>query len=386
MSRQFEKQVLLAGFSRQERSGMESSLRKLGIFHETAHDREGIIACVGRGKCFLFVLDLAMPGILLGELLDTVFRKDPGAVVLLVLDKTKEASAAEIFMNGVVGLMLKPVASDVFERSVSQSLSAYRRKRAERSQHLRYLREISRIREIQSENLPDFSGLNGLDMAFSILPAEEMSGDILDSFPDGEGRQIVFLCDVNGHGIASSYIGMEIRALFRLSYRDGMNPGDLLREVNRSLVSRRSCSSYMSTAAVCVIEADRSHIRYASAGHPASLLWSSSAGTLTEVKPRGTMLSVSESAAYETHTVPFGEDDMLVIHSDGISEAKCEGGEMFQISRLKDTFRDSLSRENGISGIIIDVIGAVSEYTDYAIQEDDITLAVIRRKAASSQP
>lgn len=139
----------------------------------------------------------------------------------------------------------------------------------------------------------------------------------------------------------------------------------------------------MSTAAVCVIEADRSRISCASAGHPASLLWSSSAGILSEVKPRGIMLSVLDSPVYETLSLPFGADDLFVIHSDGISEAKREDGELFGVDRLKETCRESLSRKNGISGIIIDVIGAVSEYTDYAVQEDDMTLAVIRREGDS---
>jgi serine phosphatase RsbU (regulator of sigma subunit) len=330
---------------------------------------------------FLYILDIDIEGNNGPEIAEWLLRSGPATTLILLARDYNSPAVLNVLRMGVYDLIIKPIDQEQLTKSVSKALAFSRLKTSEHAQNKRYREQIARIKEIQSDNLPDFSAINDYEISFSILPAEDMSGDILDSFTDADGRIIVFLCDVNGHGIASAYIGNEMRIMFRGMYKEGMKPSELLYALNSRLIGKRTFYAYMSTAAVCIIDTDNEKIHYSSAGHPPTLHYSSENNVITEIKPEGTLLSAFDSSCYQTVMFDFKKGDYFIIYSDGVVEAKYPySTKMFGIEKLKEVLLSSINENSRISNIVMDVMSAVYEFTDYGAQEDDISLALIRKK------
>lgn len=142
--------------------------------------------------------------------------------------------------------------------------------------------QISKVRNIQAVILPDFSQVEGYDIASLFLPADDISGDFFDGYFISDTVFQVIICDVMDHGMASAYIGMEIRSLFRAFSMERLTPPDLIRAVNVKLSEDFSEIMYYATVAVCQIDLETDTLIYSSGGHPPSL--SSPPGTVRSGK------------------------------------------------------------------------------------------------------
>jgi serine phosphatase RsbU (regulator of sigma subunit)/DNA-binding response OmpR family regulator len=246
-----------------------------------------------------------------------------------------------------------------------------------------YKNEISKVRRIQVSSLPDFSRIKGYDISAAYIPAQDISGDFFDAtFIDDDIYQII-LCDVSGHGIASSYIGNQIRTLFKTVSAQKMGPSAIVKAVNDAIASDLDGLYYYATAVVLHIWLKEGVIRYVNAGHPPILHYREKKNRCERLKNNGPLVGLFRDNQYMEEEIVFDENDSLLLYTDGVTEAGAERYqddrelEMFGEERLSAIFREnqgSSSRDT-----IQALIGQVYEFTEYSELGDDVTIISIRR-------
>jgi len=242
----------------------------------------------------------------------------------------------------------------------------------------RYKAEIAKVRKIQAAALPDFTRVGGYDIAYTFLPAEDISGDFFDGFFLDESTYQIVLCDVSGHGMASSYVGNEIRSLFRSVSRPELFPADTLAEVNKLLFMDIAEINYFGTAIVCRFDLLSGDIVFASAGHPPVVVYQEHDESHALYESTGPLIGFFESASFKQVVLHPSQGDCILLYTDGITETISPiTGELFGERRLVKYFSDSATLQP--REIIQEIIGNVYEFAEFTNQSDDITMICIKK-------
>ncbi len=241
--------------------------------------------------------------------------------------------------------------------------------------------EISKIRKIQVSMMPDFVSIPGYDISATYLPAQDLSGDFFDGFYIDENIYQIVLCDVAGHGISSSYVGNEIRTLFRIASTGDKNPAQIATEVNASLSRDMEGLAYYCTAIILQIYFKEGIIKYLNAGHPSALYCKADGKSCLTIEQTGPIIGLFNDNQYDYQEIHMEDRDTMLLYTDGLTEACSEGGsEMFGENRLTDSFITTLGRSS--RDINHFLVGTLYEFVDYSEQVDDITILCIRRDAS----
>ena len=218
------------------------------------------------------------------------------------------------------------------------------------------------------EELPDFSGFETgrVYQAGTGL----MAGDFFDVFKMSETRLAAVVGDVAGHGIEASSTAFQAKYLLRTFLRQFRDPAQALEELNRQMSSVERFEEFISLV-VLVFDTEAETMRYASAGHPATFLWHD-----REVRPlrsTGPLLMLTSEATYFSREIPLARDDMAVMYTDGLAEAR-SGDELFGEERIGDMVR----RNPGISpGVLCkQLLDAANDFSAGMVQDDLAILAV----------
>jgi sigma-B regulation protein RsbU (phosphoserine phosphatase) len=125
-----------------------------------------------------------------------------------------------------------------------------------------------------------------------------------------------------------------------------------------------------------VLDAGRGRLVYVNAGHNPPLLFRAASETFTELPATGIAVGVDVDAAYRADEAELGPGDLLVLYTDGITEAENPAGEMFGEERLRGAVVGARGLPAG--GVLDSVIGTVRAFAGDAPQADDITLMIVR--------
>ncbi len=246
-----------------------------------------------------------------------------------------------------------------------------------------YKTELSMIRKIQVSLLPGFANITGYDIAASYLPAKEISGDFFDGFFIDEKVYQLILCDISGHGMASAYVGAQIRALFRSVSEGGHDPAWIAAKVSEAMLGDLRDMAYFGTVFICRIYLEEGRIVYLNGGHPAALYFTPD-GRLVKLEQTGPLLGLFPGNEYQCREFFIEEGGSLLLYTDGIIEASAASKdgpfEMYGEERLVAAFE--LAQGMSARDIIHSIVGTVYEFTDYNEQEDDITAICIRKDSS----
>ena len=238
--------------------------------------------------------------------------------------------------------------------------------------------DVMKVRDLQRIMMPDFSVVTGFDIGRVYRPVDELSGDFIDGFfIDVDLYQIV-VCDVIDHGILPAFIGMEIRSMFRAMSEPGIMPSELISRVNIKLLEDFSELIIYATVAICQINIRNGQIIIAAAGHPPSFIYSAEEKKAEYVKTRGSLLGFRSSKPYENIVLDMGIHDIILLYTDGISEAmNIETNELYGTGQMKT---DLVAHAGYPSkNIINSIMENVLNFTDVYKITDDMTMVCIKR-------
>lgn len=239
-------------------------------------------------------------------------------------------------------------------------------------------REMEIAESIQRRLLPtEAPPTPAYAFAWSSAPAQQIGGDFLDLGMARSGDVHAVIADASGHGINSALLMNTFRAHWRAGAlsADG-GPTALAGELNGIVAHDAGAAGMFVTAAFLRLAGDGSSLRLCSAGHNPTLHWRAAEGRLDVVDADGPPLGFLPSMAFGGRDLALAPGDVLLLFTDGITEATRDGGPMFGDDRLRAAFVAAADGEP--AQILAAVQGALTSWTGRDRHDDDVSLLVVK--------
>lgn len=251
---------------------------------------------------------------------------------------------------------------------------------AEAAQRERVNREIEIAREVQERLFPqEMPEISGATIAGHCRPALGVGGDYYDVFRLEDGRVGLAIGDVSGKGIAAALLMASLRASLRGVSLD--NPRDfakLMDKVNR-LVYESSAANRYATFFFAAYDAKTRRLDCVNAGHNPPVVLRCGVNGAAEVlrlEADGPVVGLLPGVPYTEQSVELRPGDLLVMFTDGISEAMTRDDEEWGEERLIESAR--LCRDKTAQAALKDLFRDVDAFTAGAAQHDDMTLLLLK--------
>jgi hypothetical protein len=243
---------------------------------------------------------------------------------------------------------------------------------------LRTARELEIAKRIQTSILPRQTGVQSLEISASMMPATEVGGDYYDVIPVGDGAWIG-IGDVAGHGVQAGLIMLMVQSVVASATktRPDATPSELWNALNDVLfdnIRSRMRSDEHVTFSLMRYTAD-GRLVFAGA-HEDVLICRADTGKCEQIRTPGTWLGAFEKMGSATvdSTATLRKGDVMVLYTDGITEACNAEGELFGPRRLAEVIERSRSLPT--EAIRQQIVDAVTRWMD--TQDDDVTVLVLR--------
>jgi len=213
----------------------------------------------------------------------------------------------------------------------------------------------------------------GVDLAARYLSAREVCGDLYEFLRYGSQQLGLALGDVSGKGTAAALYGAVSIGIMRSLAPQKLQPAEMLRQMNQLVGERRIEGRFM-TACFATWQRGRRKLRVANAGQSQPLLYKD--GRCGKIELTGFPLGIYEDVSYDEWGVTLDPGDILVFHSDGITETTNSDGLFFGTQRLRKLIEDK--HEAGAAELADLVLREVDWFSDSAPLSDDRTLVVLK--------
>lgn len=235
--------------------------------------------------------------------------------------------------------------------------------------------ELALAHDIQMAMLPrQFPERPELDMAAALIPARAVGGDLYD-FLVVDGALWFIVADAAGKGVSAALFMAITRTLFRARAHGDATIAAVIAYMNRAL-ARDNERQFFVTALLGRLDLQSGELTYATAGHPPPLHAShAGAATLDQVEG-GIALGIVDDAVYHERRVKLASGDVLLVFTDGVTDAINATGELFSDVRLEAHL--AAQAERPASEIVTSLMDAVGEFAAGVPQEDDITVLALR--------
>lgn len=330
----------------------------------------------------LVFLDVAMSGMTGIDVLDFIRSQRLDVAVILTTAYSSEQVAIAALRHGADDYLRKPFDRGEFQAALDRTLARLTmsrqikqlRKELEKKQH-QLSEELARAAAVQSDLLPiENPPVPGYEIGARCLPAREVGGDFYDWQQLPGGILSLTVGDVMGKGMSAALLMATVRAVIRAMVSQH-GPADAVQHTASSLDGDLARSGSFVTLFHAQLTTATGELRYVDAGHGQVLLRRAD-GKIEPLRPWGLPLGVLSTERYSEGMVVLGPGDVLVIYSDGLSEARPE------LFRDQETLAAQLA--------VDDTAGATAQkLVELATAAggqlpDDLTVVVVRRPPDST--
>ncbi|MEO5926958.1 MAG: SpoIIE family protein phosphatase [Bryobacteraceae bacterium] len=237
-------------------------------------------------------------------------------------------------------------------------------------------KEMQQAAQIQARLFPEAAPqTDGLDIAARAVPARQAGGDYYDfiKFPDGKIGLMVG--DVAGKGMPAALLMSSLQARVNVLFEESDNLAAKVERLNKSTCGNCPDNRFI-TFFFGILDPETGDLTYVSAGHNPPVLVRAEGGY--ELLPGGGLiLGILPKAKYEEFHITIEKGDVLVMFSDGVTEAPNPNDEEYGEERLANLVAE-LSGKSA-HDIVAAIHSSVAEFTEGAPPADDITVVVARR-------
>jgi sigma-B regulation protein RsbU (phosphoserine phosphatase) len=252
--------------------------------------------------------------------------------------------------------------------------------RASRHELARKEAELNFALEVQQALFPrQFPVDGGLEFAAICVPASGISGDYYDVLELSDGRLVFAIADISGKGISAAILMSSLHAVLRIVVEAGHPPSEVCSHLNRYLYKVTDATRFATFFYAEWNRAERC-LSYINAGHNAPILRRSSSSRRLEAlsPPLGLFLDTQ----YHVGRIELQPGDLIVLYSDGITEAGAREGKEFGDARLEDVV--AAHAPEPLAEIRERVVEAVREWSGQE-PEDDMTLLLVRATESNKE-
>ena len=267
---------------------------------------------------------------------------------------------------------------------------AHSRLRHLRQQDEAMRRQLKLAADVQQRMLPRFlPKFQRFDLAARYVPSFQLGGDFYDLF-DCAGKLAVAAGDVVGKGVPAALIMSAVRASLRAYAGLGLPLNEVIRRVNHAAM-RDTLESEFITLWSALVCPDTLTLTYTAAGHDPALLFRRAgpehgggmAHELLELSTYDMALGLDGEQVYGVGREKLRTDDVLVVYTDGLTDATDFAGQRFTRQRAVELVRDKLRDDPEITAgnLIEHVMWSIRQFAGVRMSTDDITLVVMRVRA-----
>ena len=253
----------------------------------------------------------------------------------------------------------------------------------------RMQKEMQVAQEIQHTLLPaEFPQIEGYEIGATYRSAKEVGGDYYDFFWVNPTTLGIVVADVSGKGVPGSMVMTMIRTAMRLEARDNSSASDVLGRVNKHVTGDMKKGMFVTMFYIILDSRNRS-INFASAGHNPMILYRGKTKEVYFLKPKGFPVGIDlpEDDMFAKNMalqkVSLEKNDMMIIYTDGITEAMNPEKEQFGETRLVNVIKENSHLTP--SEFVEKLNENLAQFTRGAEQNDDITVVAIKEKMQVEQ-
>ena len=359
---------------------MRQEVRRGHYFFEFAHNGAEALERLRQEPDFDIVLsDINMPVMDGLTMLEQIPDVNPNIRAVMV-SAYGDMENIRIAMNrGAFDFVTKPIdfgdLKVTIERTV-ENLLLWREALSSRDKLVAVQHELGVAQSMQQNILPQtFPTTENFDVYAHMIAARSVGGDFYDVYDLSNGRLGIVIADVSDKGVPAAMFMMASRTLLKACAFCSVSPSQVLGQVNQMLSENNEAMTFV-TLLYGIYDPETRGFTYSNAGHnfPIVVRPGSSVGLLESTG--GIALGIEEEFPFQEETTTLEPGSMIVLYTDGVSEAERENGEMFEMERFGQIFKDN-SYESAQQATDA-VFDAVKNFVGDSPQSDDITCLVLK--------
>jgi serine phosphatase RsbU (regulator of sigma subunit) len=249
-------------------------------------------------------------------------------------------------------------------------------------QNERYKEELKIAKMVQKSLLPTILEQDqDFDIAAFSESADEVGGDYYDTLRVDKHLISIIIADVSGKGTTAAFHMSQMKGIFHSLAQHDIEPSNFMVQANQALVYCLERGSFIS-ATYFIINTQTKTIRYARAGHCPVLYYCAGSSSSEYLKDKGVALGMVRNKTYssfiQSNTFQYKPGDIMVLYTDGVTEAKDGKGEEFGYERLSNLVNEA----NGMapSEIQNHLINKLYEFSGTSNIDDDYTTMIVKFK------
>jgi sigma-B regulation protein RsbU (phosphoserine phosphatase) len=243
------------------------------------------------------------------------------------------------------------------------------------AEQLRQQLEVAR--QIQYRLLPlEPPKLDGIEAAGRLITAERVGGDYYDFFLSRTKRPSFVIADVSGHSIGAALIMAAFRSAVKSQMDSELTPSILVQRLNQILYEDLfQAEQFISMAFVKYVKS-RQLIQFTNAGHPPPIVWRSNTNQFEELITSDPLLGIEPMSIYHDKHIVVSKGDVIVLYTDGVTEAINSEGERFGKDRLYQTVKQMVDKSP--TEIVNAIVDAAASFVEPLPPRDDLTALVLK--------
>ena len=235
-------------------------------------------------------------------------------------------------------------------------------------------RDLSIAEEIQSDLLPGkFLVSKSIDFYGFSFAAKGVGGDYFDFIKYSDQKFGFIISDVAGKGIPASLVMVMIRSVFKVTANETKDPHEVVEIINNT-ISLDVAEGRYATFFYYMLDIKKQEIVYSNAANQPLLIYRAKTGDFEELDSEGTPLGIMLGAKYEQKTSKISTGDILVLYTDGITEAMNTKRYQYGMERLQELIK--VNRAKKAEEICKLVHADINKFVGEAPQHDDQTLFI----------
>jgi sigma-B regulation protein RsbU (phosphoserine phosphatase) len=234
--------------------------------------------------------------------------------------------------------------------------------------------ELSQViqRGLLPQQVPFIEGMN---LAAFNRPAQIVGGDYFDFVDFKDGKHGLIMADVSGHGVSAGMFMSSLQTAFHTLVPEADSPLDVLERINRLYIQNINFATFV-TIFFGQYDPPTRTLSYANAGHSSAYLHRVVTGQEIWLRPTGPAIGLTEGFTIRREEIKLEPGDILLLYTDGITEATDHQGILWGEDRLADIIRQNA--DSSAERLIQKIVMALKDYTNGSPLDDDVTLVISR--------
>ncbi len=341
---------------------------------------EALAVLEKNGDIDMVLSDINMPQMDGLTLLEQIPKVDPNVRSVIVSAYGDMDNIRTAMNRGAFDFITKPIDFQDLKITIDKTLrhlQALREALATRDKLVALQNELDVASKMQQSILPtQFPHTDAYDVFGNMEPALDVGGDFFDVVMLENDRIGLAIADVSGKGVPAALFMMSSRTLLKGAAIGKLEPGDVLDEVNR-LLERENEAMMFVTVFYGVFDPASGSLTYANGGHNPPLIVHTDGSSTLLPSTGGIALGLTPEPSYQQQVVTLAPGDMVVLYTDGVTEAMNGALEEFGVERLQQVFAASqdaaAASRNGAATVNQAIFSAVHAFASDTPQSDDIT-------------